>query len=163
MISLIANKVKTNVCLVSPSLYCTHYLCVPHIYNNNYNSNRLFDILPTQLLTILLTTSSNHDCFVHKQIHTRLTEFLLTVARFFLPFYMRTSSVWWKFLKWDVQGLAFSRILLRLPRCLYNVCNVNILPHACGCWFTSLIYWSMGICVAVCTNCIIRQKDKFCM
>ena len=29
MSSLNANKIKTNRCLVSLSLYCTHYLCVP--------------------------------------------------------------------------------------------------------------------------------------
>ena len=58
MSSLIANKVKTNICLVSLSRYCTLFMCptVSNLYNNNYNNNCLFDIFLRQLFAILLKT-----------------------------------------------------------------------------------------------------------
>ena len=67
-----------------------------HVYNYNYNNNYLFVIticlqpfckehLFVFLLTQLFYKSSqrrpsNHDCFVHTQLHTRLTGFLLIIV-----------------------------------------------------------------------------------
>ena len=54
-----------------------------HLYNNNYDNNCL----------VSYSYHSNHDCFVHTQLHTMLTEFLLLVACFVLNFYMRTCVI----------------------------------------------------------------------
>ena len=107
---LIAKKVKTNVCLISVKLFS--YATVQtsnlyHVYNNNYNNNYSFIVLiclqpfcKQHLCVILLTQlfakfsqrqSSNHNCIVHTQLHTRLSEFLLTAVCFTLPFYSPTS------------------------------------------------------------------------
>ena len=64
----------------------------------------------TQQFAILLTTAT---VFVHTQLHTRLIEFLLTVVRFFWPFYKRTSSICRTFPKQKVHDLAFSKTLSR--------------------------------------------------
>ena len=37
--------------------------------------------------------SSNHDCFVHTQLHTRLTEFLMTLVCLVLLFFNPPQSV----------------------------------------------------------------------
>ena len=61
-----------------------------------------------------------------------------------LVFERRTSSVWWKFLKWNVQGSASSRNLLR-PHCwLCSACYVRIavypfFSHDCCCWCACLL------------------------
>ena len=78
------------------------------------------------LLFCLRRRSSNHDYFVHTQLHTRLTEFVLLTDRCplslaLLYIYVRTLSLWWKFLKRNVHGFAFSRILLRF---LIEVVNI---------------------------------------
>ena len=71
-------------------------------------------------LCCLQRSASNHDCFVHTKLHTILTKFLLTIASFGLLFYMHISSVWWRFLKWNIRSFTFSRIFLQLPYCLYS-------------------------------------------
>ena len=87
MSSLIAIKVKTNMCLVSLKLFivltilfanvqtCTTYTTITTTINAIYNVD-----FPT-------TT------FVHTQLHTRLIEFLLTISRFSCTFiYARLQS-----------------------------------------------------------------------
>ena len=54
-----------------------------HAYNNNYNNNCLvrYSYHTTRAhARSLQRWSSNHDCFGHTQLHTRLTELLLTVG-----------------------------------------------------------------------------------
>ena len=84
-------------------------------------------------------------CSHATRLHTKLTELLL-VACFVLPFYMRKWSVWWRFLKWNVRGFAFSTILLVLCFCFCVFCTHCCLcvrtlvypffSHACCYWFT---------------------------
>ena len=65
MSSLIANKVKTNICLVSLSLYCTHYLCVP-----------LFPTYTTITITITACSiffSDNYSLFCLKRRSSNTT------------------------------------------------------------------------------------------
>ena len=70
-------------------------------------------------------------------------------------FYMRTSSLWWRFLKWNVRGFVFSRILLR-SHCLvvyfvHVVCCVFAYVYLrfscwCCCWFS---YNKFDVCICV--------------
>ena len=94
--SLIANKVIRNMCLISVKLCivctilcatvqtCTKYITITAcsiFFSHNYSrfcSHR---------------RSSYHNCFVYTKLYTRLTEFLLTVVCFVLPFYTPTQSV----------------------------------------------------------------------
>ena len=87
----------------SLSLLYTLFMCptVSNLYNNNYNNNCLFDT------TIRYST---YNCFLHTQLHTRLTEFLLIVDCFYGP----TRPVKRTFLKQKFCALAFSRTLLRV-------------------------------------------------
>ena len=66
-------------------------LTISNLYNNNYNNNCLFYILLIQLFAFLLTMEifkprlfSSHAT----QLHTRLTEFLLTFSRFIFHTYI---------------------------------------------------------------------------
>ena len=67
---------------------------------------------------------SNHDCFVHKQLHTRLTEFLLLLACFVLSFYMH------------FRAFVFQRILLRQHYCLCIVYTELVVVFA----YLSILY-----------------------
>ena len=84
MSSLIADKVKTNMCLVSIEFFIVlHYLmCLQHINNNNYINNYLFVILiclqpfyKPHLYVIQLTTFSVSTTLI-RQIFTYATETL---------------------------------------------------------------------------------------
>ena len=76
--------------------------------------------------TTLVRRSSNHNCFLHTQLHTRLTGFLVYLVFLVLPFYIRKLTVCWWFLKWNVRNFAISRILLGLNRCLCTVYTVLV-------------------------------------
>ena len=86
------NKVreKTNMCLVSISLYCPHSFCatVSNLYKNNY-------LFVTLLYTSVFLSTKNCwvDLYLYMHLHTTLIEFLLYVVGFVLRFYSQTQSV----------------------------------------------------------------------
>ena len=91
----------------------------------------LFVILITQLFArFSQRRSSNHDCCSHATSH-KADWILTTLASFVLPFYMHTSSIWWRFLKWNIRDFAFSRVL--------HILVYPFFSHAC-CWFTCSMY-----------------------
>ena len=107
------------MCLVSLSLYIAHYLCVP-----------LFPNYTTITMTITACSiffshkyslfcsqwrSSNHDCFVHTQLLTRLIKFSIDHRLLCLALLQY---------KQNIRVVPFSRTLLRLHFCL---CLINIL------------------------------------
>ena len=94
--------------LIVHTIFVSHCFQLIQQYNNN---NCLFNMLHRQLFAILLTTRS-----LNTQLHLRMTEFLLTVVCFALPFYSPTHLVQQKFLKQKV--LAFSRTLSQ-PYCYF--------------------------------------------
>ena len=86
--------------------------------------------LPIVLLYTAVLVSINNCLAIFKRrqfpshgISHKTDCILTTVACFVLPFYMRMSLVWWRFLKCSLDS-AF-RILV------YPFCS-----HACCCWFT---------------------------
>ena len=97
MSSLIANKIKIDLHLVSIKLLTVRTILCATIYNFTTTTTIfLFVILFTQLFAILLTTVifkprlfSSHAT----RVHTRLTEFLLLIVCFVLPFYSPTQTV----------------------------------------------------------------------
>ena len=106
-------------------IYTTYTTIIPIIY--------LFALFTctTLLGGSLQRRSSNRDCCFHTQLHTRLTELLLPlIACFVVPFDMRKWSVLWRFLKCNVQGFTFSRILLRLHCCLFIVYTMLVIVFA---------------------------------
>ena len=114
--SLIANKIKTKMCLISFSLYTTITL-----------TRTACSIFCSQ------QRSSNRNCFVQTQLHTRLTEFLLTAVRFIKPFYNPTRSVKRIFLKQNTRVLAFSRTLQR-PLVQFSYLSQAHLICLCSCF-----------------------------
>ena len=122
MSSLIANKVKNKYLfqVQLKSLYSTHYLMchcskLYHVYNNNYNTNCLdCYFYHTTIRQIFATAIFKPQLFVHTQhkadrILTDCCPLCLALTKF--------------------RGFAFSRILLRLPYCLYSACYVRILVY----------------------------------
>ena len=98
MSSLIANKVKTNLMfsfcfslrVLSALSYVPLFNFVPSIQQQFICSLYFFLFMLAILLTQLFARSLqrrsfNHDCFVHTQLHTSQTEFLLLVACIVLP------------------------------------------------------------------------------
>ena len=66
--------------------------------------------------------------FIRDFTQDRLNSYWLLLA---LPcLFMRERSVWWRFLKWNVRGFAFSRILSRLHCCLCIVYTLLIVGFA---------------------------------
>ena len=54
----------------------------------------LFAILITKLFArSLQRRSSNHDWFIHTQLHTRLTEFLLTACRLLCLAFLKSNAI----------------------------------------------------------------------
>ena len=96
-----------------------------HLYNNNYDNNCL----------VSYSYHSNHDCFVHTQLHTMLTEFLLLVACFVLNFYMRTCVIsLMKVIEVKRSGLRLLENSIAIT-CFFVYC----VHSACGC-FRILVY-----------------------
>ena len=125
----------------------------------------LFAILLTQLFTVLLTTEifkprllSSHTT----RLLTRLTEFLPFVAYFVLPFYISKKIAWWKFLKWNVRGFAFSRILFRIHCCLYIVYRMSL---ACIFFFLSCLLLSVNFervpCICYCSHYLSFNVERY--
>ena len=89
MCSLITNKVKINLRLVSIKLFIICTILCATIYNLMYQTIMLLlAILLTQLFSALLTTQIFKPrlfCSHATQLHTRLTEFLPLVVCFVLP------------------------------------------------------------------------------
>ena len=83
---------------------------------------------------------SNHDWFLHTQLHTRLTELLLTAAFFVMPFHMRTYSVWWRCLK-----------CVRIHAYLFFF-------NAHCCWFTWKVF---DVFVGVYLCCVLNDITLF--
>ena len=109
------NKQAVQFQLNSP--HCPHYyMChcsnLYHIYNNNFNNNSL-DRYPyhTTIRQTFTTAIFKPRLFIYTQLHTRLTELLLTLACFVGAFYVRTSSVCGMFSKQNFRVLAFSETL----------------------------------------------------
>ena len=90
---------------------------------------------------------SNHKLIVHTQLYSRLTELLLTVACIVLPFYIRTTSVWQRFLNWNVWDFAFSRILLWLSCCLYGAFYIWTLASCLYNLFHTHDFYSCSFCL----------------
>ena len=88
MSSLIANKVETNMFQLNSLLSALSYMQLFKFCTMYTTIICLFVICIRQLfVSFSQRRSSNHDCFVHTQLHTRLTEFLLlALACFVLPF-----------------------------------------------------------------------------
>ena len=81
------------------------------------------------------------------------SNWILTVDCYLLclAFFVGTSVVWRRFLKWNVQDFDFSRILFRLLFCLCNTRYVRILisivfSHSRCFWFTCLMYLLVCVC-----------------
>ena len=91
------------------------------------------------------------------QLHTKLIELLLTAARFVIPFYIRTPSVFRMFKKYKVHVLVSSRILQRQLMHVHShtsVCRILVdvgfdvrvclcrvyCVHIVSCCFLSLLY-----------------------
>ena len=55
-----------------------------HVCNNIYNNNWFFILITQLLANYFQWRCSNHNCFVHTLLHTRLTEFLLTLSFLFI-------------------------------------------------------------------------------
>ena len=109
MSSLIANKVKTNMSLVSLSLYCPYYLMC---HCSNLIIQQFICSLHTQL---------------HTQLHTRLTGFLLQlVVCLVLPFYSSIQTVYER--SWSYLCTHFCLCVCILVYSFFS--------HACCCWFT---------------------------
>ena len=99
MSSLIANQVKTNICFVSVKLFivCTIFCATVQTYITHttitirslflFAYNLLFVILLTRLFTILCSQQPSSNM----QLHTRLTELLLTVDRFWLALFSQQN------------------------------------------------------------------------
>ena len=138
------------MCLISVKLFIVHTIfCVP-----------LFPTYTTITITITVCSiffSHNHLVVysqrrsLNTQLHTKLTEFLLTVVSFVLHFHIPTRSVKWTFLKKKVRILSFSRTLSR-PLVYVHHAYVSYLsvPHACCCWFiwrVFHVYLSVYFCI----------------
>ena len=129
MSSLTANSAKKYGLNFGQTPYCPHYLMchysnLYHVYNN-YNNNCL-------VRYAYHTTSYKFKPQLfcsHTTLHTRLIEFLQTVTRFVLPFYIRTLSVCRTFSNWNVFVLAFSRTLYMLAVYLVHVDCVFAYVH----------------------------------
>ena len=95
MNSLNANKVKTNMFLVSIKLFIVLTTFVCHLQLDVCNNNVLVRYSPLLTTQIFSTAIFKPRLFPsHKtRLHTRLTEFLLLVVCFILPFYMTTQIV----------------------------------------------------------------------
>ena len=85
----------TTITIIACSIYFTYNYSLAIMLTTEIFKPQLFCSHATShkanwILTYSLFCSqrrfSNHNCFVHTQLHTRLTEFLLFVARFVLPF-----------------------------------------------------------------------------
>ena len=128
----------------------------------------MFDILLTKLFVILFTTKifKLRTVLFHTQLHTRQTEFLLTVACFVFSFYMRTSSVWWSFLKWNVRWvriLVYPYSLIFVVVGLLRTCSMYLYRVYCvhiasccvrfGCMF--VIYLFHTHCLCFCSFCLL--------
>ena len=129
MSSLIANKVKTNICLVSINLisilsalsYVPQFKLLPRIQQQFICSLYFFTLMFATLLTQLFTccfwiklVSLIYIAEIFKprlRLHTRLTELLLTIAWFVLRFHMRTPLVWRKLSKQNVCVPDFLRTI----------------------------------------------------
>ena len=121
MSSLNANKLKTNMFLVSNKLFIVRTICICHcfqadVFNNNYKNNCLFDILlcshPLQqhvFVRYVWQRSSQPRLFSPTRLHPRLTEFLLLIVCFVLPFYMPTQTVQCRFFIQNVRVFVFSK------------------------------------------------------
>ena len=82
--------------------------------------------------------------FIHTQLHKRVIEFLLTLARFVLSFHIRTFSVWWR--SRLLENFFFDYFVV----CIVLVTFANLaIAHACCCWFGCSIYLLLYI-VVVC-------------
>ena len=146
--SLIANQVKkTNICFVSVKLFLVLITFVPlftlNWYSMNYNNN---------------CPAHNCNCFVHTQLHTRLIKFLLTVARFVLPLYIRTHSVCRTFSMYKFAFLP-SRELYRDR--LYMCIFILVYPSC-----LLLLDYLKGVrCICVlCTHChLLRLLPLFAL
>ena len=90
--------------------------------------------------------SLNHTWFLHTKLHTRLTEFQLTVV---LTFYIRPSSVWWRFLKSNVED-SYATILL----CAYPF---DLMRVVVGLLRTSSKY--LLSCFKRCSHCYNLRKN----
>ena len=77
--------------------------------------------------------------FTHNFTHGWLNSYLL------IDFYMRLSSVLWRFLKWNVRDLDASRILLRVHCWLYSACYIPILIHPS----LLLLVWLLGVFISI--------------
>ena len=94
------------------------------------------------------------DRFLHKQLHTMLTKFLLLL----MP-YMSKWSVLRRFLKWNVRSFAFLfATILLFGYCAHSACG-SFFFHAYRCWFT----WNkFNIIVSVVVNVANVKCVYFC-
>ena len=138
------------------------------------NNSLQFCFFLTKLFAILLTPVNTNTCsldlynadhqttiflFTHNaySLHSRLTKLLLNASPCLLicAFYMHLSTIWWRFLKWNIRGLALSRILLRLPYCLCSAHYVRILVYPS--WLLLLVYVFDGfVSVCLCRMCCVH-------
>ena len=89
----------------------------------------LFVILIMQLFAIFTKAIFKPQLFVHTQLHTRLSEFLLTAVYIVLPSYSPTWSVKRTLLKQKVRIPAFSRTLYQ------PLVRVYVFSHTCLSFF----------------------------
>ena len=110
-----------------------------YVYNDNYNNN----CLVCYSIQIFARSSQwrywNHDCFVHTQLHTRLTEFLLEMERSCSRLFENSIATSFLFV-YNVQPFSV-RLRWALIICLFHT-NTNVVV---GLLITIPIY----ICVSV--------------
>ena len=132
MIPLIANKVKTTYTTVTITITaCSIFFSHNSVFCSQWRS-------------------SNHDYFVHQQLHTRLTEFLLTAER----------SQNWIFIFLLSRGLYTDFIVV--VSCVFSIhclcvrvtlCNKLVIVVAIAfvyCYYMKR-YQIVSICVIICT------------
>ena len=128
---------------------------VSNLYNNNDNNNCLFD-------KTIHYSGHNPNCFVHTQLHTRLTEFLLTAVCFVLPFYSPTHLVKRMFLKQKVRVHAFSRTLSLPLVYVHSHSGLSLMLVVVGLFGTCSMYLLVCVCV-LCTYCLLMRFLSLCL
>ena len=140
MAVLIANQVKTNMCLVS--LYCSQSLCTAcTTYTTIFKTITIrslflspYNLFASHTCTLFCTQLRSSNM----QLHTNLIELQLVAARFVWPFYIHTPCSW-------------SHILAKASVCAFSSLSV---PHFCGYWFIWKAFDVFVYCVQANSCCV---------
>ena len=109
-------------------------------YNNNYNNSY---------------PALNRNCVVHTQLHTRLTEFLLTVGCFVLPFCSLTKISQTNFLEAEGSHTCLLKNYIATA-CICAFLYLSV-PYACCCWFIQK--FDVFVCCVHIASCCVCVFD----